>query len=286
METKNPVLAKMEADAARNGGYAGFGTTTATAPATPTAEQVQAMYDVPATLPPTQAPGLEAGARMTIADVIVKTSVMFVVVVGFAYGAWQLNVSPLLVMVAMFGALGLGLWGAASAKIRPGVFLAYAVLEGIMLGGVSRWYYEYAVANGSQSNIVVQAVIGTFAAFAAMLVLYATRIIRVGNTFRKMMMIGFVGYLFVAFASLIAAMFGVGNGFGFYGTGGLGLLLCVVGVALAAFSLALDFDAIEKAMAIGVPEQESWRAAFGILVTLVWLYLELLRLLAILSGRD
>ena len=281
MQTNNPVLARMEADAARNGGYAGFG---GAATATPSAQQVQAMYDVPSTLPPTT--GVEAGARMTIADVIAKTALMFAVVVVFAYGAWQLEVSTGVVLVAMLGALGLGLWGAASAKVRPAVFLGYAVLEGITLGGISMWYYTYALANGAQSNIVVQAVIGTFAAFAAMLFLYATRIIKVGSTFRKMMMIGMVGYLFVALASLVASMFGVGNGFGFYGTGGLGLLLCVVGVGLAAFSLALDFDAIENAIALGVPEKESWRASFGILVTLVWLYLELLRLLAILSGRD
>jgi uncharacterized YccA/Bax inhibitor family protein len=280
METNNPVLARMEKDAARNGGYAGFGGTAST---TPTVEQVQAMYDAPSTASAGAPPGVDVGARMTIADVIAKTGLMFVVVVAFAVGAWQLEVGTGVVMVAMFGALGLGLWGAASQKVRPAVYLGYAVLEGIVLGGISLWYYNFAIANGSDQNIVVQAVIGTFAAFAAMLFLYATRIIKVGNTFRKMMLIGMVGYLFVALASLVASFFGVGNGFGFYGAGGLGLLLCVVGVGLAAFSLALDFDAIETAMAAGVPEQESWRAAFGIMVTLVWLYLELLRLFAILS---
>jgi uncharacterized YccA/Bax inhibitor family protein len=280
METNNPVLARMEKDAARNGGYAGFGGTAST---TPTVEQVQAMYDAPSTAPAGAPPGVAVGARMTIADVIAKTGLMFVVVVAFAVGAWQLEVGTGVVLVAMIGALGLGLWGAASQKVRPAVYLGYAVLEGIVLGGISLWYYNFAIANGSDQNIVVQAVIGTFAAFAAMLFLYATRIIKVGNTFRKMMLIGMVGYLFVALASLVASFFGVGNGFGFYGAGGLGLLLCVVGVGLAAFSLALDFDAIETAMAAGVPEQESWRAAFGIMVTLVWLYLELLRLFAILS---
>lgn len=282
METNNPVLARMEKDAARNGGYAGFGGTAST---TPTVEQVQAMYDAPSTVPAAAPPGVAVGARMTIADVIAKTGLMFVVVVAFAVGAWQLEVGIGVVLVAMFGALGLGLWGAASQKVRPAVYLGYAVLEGIVLGGISLWYYNYAIANGSDQNIVVQAVIGTFAAFAAMLFLYATRIIKVGNTFRKMMLIGMVGYLFVALASLVASFFGVGNGFGFYGAGGLGLLLCVVGVGLAAFSLALDFDAIETAMAAGVPEQESWRAGFGIMVTLVWLYLELLRLLSKLQRR-
>ncbi|HKE52652.1 MAG TPA: Bax inhibitor-1/YccA family protein, partial [Actinomycetes bacterium] len=82
----------------------------------------------------------------------------------------------------------------------------------------------------------------------------------------------------------VGALFGLGNGWGFYGVGGLGILLCVVGVGLAAFSLLLDFDFIENGVKQGLPERYSWLAAFGLLVTLVWLYIELLRLLAILRG--
>jgi uncharacterized YccA/Bax inhibitor family protein len=79
-------------------------------------------------------------------------------------------------------------------------------------------------------------------------------------------------------------IFGTGNGWGFFGVGGIGILLCMAGVALASFSLVLDFDAIEEGVKLGVPERESWRAAFGLTVTLVWLYLEILRLLAILNS--
>jgi uncharacterized YccA/Bax inhibitor family protein len=86
---------------------------------------------------------------------------------------------------------------------------------------------------------------------------------------------------------VVAAIFGVGGGWGFYGVGGLGLLLCAVGVLLASFSLMLDFEAIKQGIAMGAPERESWRMAFGLLVTLIWLYLEILRFLAIFSGgRD
>jgi uncharacterized YccA/Bax inhibitor family protein len=275
------VLKNMEKEAARNGGYAGFGGTAQ--PPAPTPQQLQDMFDVPAAeVRPTVA-GTEP--VMTIADVIAKSALMFGIVVVAAFGSWQLNVSTGVVLIAMLAGLGLGVWGAISATIRPVVYLAYALLMGVALGGISLWYYNYANADPTapQSNIVVQAVLGTFAAFAAMLFLYATRIIKVGNTFRKVMLIALVGYLFVALASFVGAMFGVGDGFGFYGTGGLGLLLCVAGVGLAAFSLALDFDAVERAMAAGAPERESWRAAFGIMVTLIWLYLELLRLLAILN---
>jgi uncharacterized YccA/Bax inhibitor family protein len=80
-------------------------------------------------------------------------------------------------------------------------------------------------------------------------------------------------------------MFGVGGGWGFFGVGQIGLMLCAVGVALAAFSLVMDFELISQGVRSGLPEKESWRMAFGLTVTLVWLYTEILRLLAILSDR-
>ena len=78
----------------------------------------------------------------------------------------------------------------------------------------------------------------------------------------------------------------VGGGWGFYGVGGLGIIICLAGVGIAAFFLVLDFEAIKQGVAMGLPERESWRMSFGLLVTLVWIYLEFLRLFAILSGRD
>ena len=88
-------------------------------------------------------------------------------------------------------------------------------------------------------------------------------------------------------ASFVGALFGVGGGWGFYGVGTIGLLLCLAGVLLAAFSLMLDFEAIKQGVAMGLPERESWRLSFGLLVTLVWLYLEILRFLAIFAaGRE
>ncbi len=283
METRNPVIARMEKEAQRNGGYAGFGATaTATAEAPSTAG-----YDVPPGAPVQAAP---AGAPMTITDVIVRTAAMFVPLLITAYFAWTLEIGGGALMIAMFVGLGLGLWGALSSKVRPVVYLAYAAVEGIVIGGFSFWLQDYVDASNlaqgkDTTNIVIQAVIGTLAAFAAVLFLYATRIIKVNGRFKKMMAIAFVAYIGIALASFVAALFGVGEGWGFYGAGGLGILLCVAGVALASFSLALDFDAIEQGVALGLPEQESWRAAFGLTVTLVWLYLEILRLLAILNSR-
>ena len=95
-----------------------------------------------------------------------------------------------------------------------------------------------------------------------------------------------IGYLVLGLVSMIASFAGVGGGLGLYGVSGLGLLLAVGGVGLASFFLILDFDQIQKGINAGAPEQESWRAAFGLMVTLVWLYLEVLRLLSILRRGD
>jgi uncharacterized YccA/Bax inhibitor family protein len=149
----------------------------------------------------------------------------------------------------------------------------------VFVGGISRWF-----ANVYDPGIVSQAVLGTLVAFAVMLVLYRTRIIRVTEKFRSMMLVALASYLVIALASFVGALFGLGNGWGFYGVGGFGILLCILGVGLASFSLLLDFDFIENGVKQGLPERYSWLAAFGLLVTLVWLYIELLRLLAILRG--
>jgi uncharacterized YccA/Bax inhibitor family protein len=99
-------------------------------------------------------------------------------------------------------------------------------------------------------------------------------------------MVAMVSYLVIAVASLISSFFGVGEGWGFYGVGGLGMLLCIAGVALASFSLVMDFEMITQSIAQGAPEKEAWRMAFGLAITLVWLYTELLRLIAIFSGDE
>jgi len=282
METRNPVIARMEKEAQHNGGYAGFG---ATATATATAPAASG-YDVPPTAPVEMAP---SSTPMTINDVVVRTAAMFVPLLITAYLTWTMELGIGYILIAMLVGLGLGFWGALSKKVRPVVYLAYAAVEGVVIGGLSLWFQAWvndsAAAQGTDgTNIVAQAVIGTFAAFAAVLFLYATRIIKVNGRFKKTMAIAFVAYFGIAIASLVASLFGVGDGWGFFGVGGIGILLCVAGVALAAFSLALDFDAIEQGIALGMPEQESWRAAFGLTVTLIWLYLEILRLLAILNS--
>jgi uncharacterized YccA/Bax inhibitor family protein len=232
--------------------------------------------------------GTPVGARpMTIDDVISKTALAFLVLVVGAGIGWVLTPSmPWLPFVAMLVGLGIFFIGAFRKVPKAGVVLSYSLVEGVFLGGVSMFFQDYVAASGSDANIISQAVLGTFVAFAVMLVLYRTRIIKVNGTFMKVMMVAMVSYLVIALASFVAALFGVGGGWGFYGVGGLGLLLCVAGVALAAFSLNLDFAAIEQGINEGLPSQYSWQMTLGLVVTMVWLYLEILRFLAIINSNN
>jgi len=222
-----------------------------------------------------------SGARMTMDDVIVKTGMLFAILLVGAFVGWSI---PSLTFPALLVGLGLSLVNIFKKEVSPALVLAYGAAEGVFLGGISN-LYSAAYAD-TAPNLVSQAVIGTFVAFGTMLFLYKSGIIKVNGKFKKVFMVAMVSYLVIAVASLISSFFGVGSGWGFYGVGGLGLLLCVAGVGLAAFSLVMDFELITQTIAAGAPEKESWRMAFGLMVTLVWLYLELLRLLAILQGRD
>jgi uncharacterized YccA/Bax inhibitor family protein len=222
-----------------------------------------------------------SGARMTMDDVIVKSGMLFALLLAGAYVGWS---QPGLTFVAFIIGLGLALVNVFKKQVSPGLVLAYGAVEGVFLGGISQMY---ATAFASTApNLVSQAVMGTLIAFGTMLFLYKSQIIKVNGRFKKVFMVAMVSYLVIAVASLISRMFGVGDGWGFYGVGTLGLLLCVAGVGLAAFSLVMDFEMITQSIAEGAPEKESWRMAFGLTITLVWLYTELLRLIAIFSGDE
>jgi len=228
------------------------------------------------------------GAKVTLADVIVKTSILFAINVFFAVVGWNLASSmPMIAWIGVGAALVLGLVNAFKKKISPPLIVGYAIASGIMLGAFSMFYNELALAN-QYEGLVLQAVIGTMTAFGVMLFLYGTGIVKVTGKFVKVMMAAMISYLLIALVSFGSAIFfGTGGGWGFYGVGGWGLLLCAAGVLLASFALMLDFEYIKRGIADGLPERESWRMAFGLLITLVWLYLEILRFLSILaSGRD
>jgi uncharacterized YccA/Bax inhibitor family protein len=278
MASRNPVLVRAAETA--NGGagfaydegrtaYAEAGTVTA-APVAP------AGYGAPPTV----------SHALTLDDVVVKTGIVFVATVLGAVVGWRVTPDqPWLLWVSMLVGLGLGFANSFMRRVNPALVLAYGLVEGVFLGGISWAYNQMAIAY-NYHGVVQQAVMGTLVAFAVTLVLYRTGVIKVGARARKMFMVALVSYLILGVVSLVAAMFGVGNGWGFYGVGTIGIVFCLLGVGLATFSLVMDFDLITQTVRAGAPEQESWRLAFGLLVTLVWLYLELLRLLSIIAANN
>ena len=253
MESSNPVLGR----AFSKKGFAKFEETYAAPSATP----------------------LETG-RMTIDDVVAKTGLLLAVLVVTAGLAWKLNLSGSILMIGLIAGFALAMVITFSKRVRPALVIAYAVCEGLVVGVISHVY------NSLYSGIVSQAIIGTVAAFGGILFLYSSGKLRATPRFTKMLMGAAIGYLILGLASLVASFAGVGNGMGFYGVHGIGLLLAVGGVAIASFFFVLDFDQIQKGVQAGVPANESWRASFGLLVTLVWLYLEILRLLSILRQQS
>jgi uncharacterized YccA/Bax inhibitor family protein len=223
------------------------------------------------------------GARLTINDVLVKGLLVFGVTVVFAVLGWNLVDSmPWVMWVGMIVGLVLGLVNAFKKQPSPVLILLYAVFQGVFLGGISNFYNQLALSQRYE-GIVLQAVLATMTTFGVMLTLYLTGVIKVTKKFQSIMIVALVSYMLLGIASLVAALFGVGGGWGFYGIDGIGLAICVIGVLLAAFFLLLDFEAISQGIKLGAPERESWRMAFGLLVTLIWLYLEFLRLLAIFT---
>jgi len=235
-------------------------------------DQLEQSYNAPA------ASSMRTG-RMTIEDVVAKTGFLFAILVVVGAFAWRSNLGTGALMLGFLGGFVLAMVISFSKSIKPGLVVAYAAFEGLALGTLSSYYESY------YPGIVSQAVIGTMAAFAGVLIMYRNGTLRATPQFTRALIGAAIGYFILGLVSLVASFFGVGEGYGFYGVSGLGLLLAVAGVAIASLFLVLDFDQIQKGVNNGVPEKESWRASFGLMVTIVWLYLEVLRLISILRNR-
>lgn len=216
--------------------------------------------------------------RMTIDDVVIRTGILFAVLVAVGAFAWNANLGGGALMIGFIGGFILAMVNSFSKKVRPGAVIAYAAFQGLALGTLSRYYENY------NPGIVSQAILGTLAAFAGVLFMYRSGRLRATPRFTRTLIGAAIGYFVLALFSLIGSMFGLGNGYGLYGVTGISLLLAVAGVALASFFLVLDFDQIQRGVNAGVPNQEAWRAGFGLIVTIIWLYLEVLRLLSILRN--
>lgn len=265
MNSSNPVLGK--AFSQGNGrGYASMGSVT-------TPDTLEETYSAPA------ASSLRTG-RMTMDDVVARTGMLFGTSILVGAAAWYFNLGSGALLVGFIGGLVTAMIGIFSKTIRPAVYVTYAVCQGLVLGIISNTYELF------YPGIVQQAVAATIAAFVGMLFLYKSGRLRATPKFTRMLLGAALGYFVLALGSLIGSFFGLGNGMGLYGLSGFGPLLAVAGVAIASFFLILDFDQIEEGIRAGVPQEESWRAGFGLLMTMVWLYLEILRLLSILRGSN
>ena len=219
---------------------------------------------------------------MTLDDVVTKTAVTIGVLVITAALAWRFVPDnlyfPALIASGLIGFLVV-LLVAFRRKVSPPLVLLYAGIEGIFIGLISQIFESY------YPGIVVQAVIGTFAAAGVTLAAYKFFNIRVTPKFRKVVIIATISFAVALLINFVLALFGVNLGLRDSGTGAISLLaiaFSLLGAVLAVLNLVLDFDYIEQGVAIGAPASESWRGAFGLTVTMVWLYIEILRLLSYL----
>jgi uncharacterized YccA/Bax inhibitor family protein len=234
-------------------------------------------------MPPQQYQGAPAASRpMTLDDVIVKTAVTLGVVVVAAALAWWMVPDNLVTPVFLAGALAafaIAMVLSFSRKINPVLVMVYAAFEGVFLGIGSKFIASYV----GDSTIVVQAILATMVTAGLTLATYKYFNIKVTPRFTRMVVVATMGFAGVIVINLLLSLFGIGTGIS--GMGPLGLLFAALGAGLAVFNLILDFDMIEQGVRAGAPQNEAWRAAFGLTVTLVWLYWNLLRILAILRGN-
>ena len=237
-------------------------------------------------------PGVDRGP-MTIDSVVQKTALTLGIVVVVAAITWSLtgditdpDAASALYGLSLFGALGgfaLAMVNSFRRVISPALVLAYAAFEGLFVGAFSKAIESIFNNGGEPGGLVIGAVLGTMAATAGTLAAYRFFHIQVGQRFRTWVIGATFGFVAIAMLDFVLSLFGAS--FGFNGFGAMGLLSSVLGLGLGVLMLILDFDQVERGIAAGLPERESWRAAFGLTVTIVWIYIELLRLLAILRGN-
>lgn len=243
----------------------------------PTPEQLQALFDRPSA----------SGGTMSVEDTIAKTALnlAFVVIAGVI--GWNVTAAnPTLgwTLVTIAGLVGFGLAMANIFKREPSavLVLGYSAAQGVFLGAISMVY------EAMFPGIVLQAVLATFAVFGVTLALFASGKVRASARATKIFMIAMIGYMVYAVINMFIVIFGGANAnpFGLDGDVELfgiplGVILGVLVTIMAAYSLVLDFDQIQQGVRHGAPKKFGWTAAFGIMVTMIWLYMNILRMLAI-----
>ncbi|WP_395310278.1 Bax inhibitor-1/YccA family protein [Mycobacterium sp. AMU20-3851] len=276
-ESSNPVFRSLPKG---QGGYAQFGTGAASFGA----QQVHADPYAATQYPDQRQAGV--ARPMTIDDVVTKTGISLALLTAVgAVSYFLVSGNPGLAMpftlVGALGALVLVLIATFGRKQdNPAIVLSYAGLEGLALGAIS-FVFANMISSGGGA-MIFQAIVGTLGVFFGMLVVYKTGAIRVTPKFTRMIVAGLFGVVALMLLNLVLGMFGVGGGagMGLRDGGAIAIGFSLLCIGLAAFSFLIDFDAADQMIRAGAPEKAAWGVALGLMVTLVWLYLEILRLLS------
>ncbi len=210
--------------------------------------------------------------RMTVEDVVNKTGILLGIAVATGAITWALDLGALAFPAALVGFV-LAMVIIFKQVTSPGLIIAYAAVEGVFLGAISRVFEQ------AYPGIAVQAIGGTMLCFGGVLAAYKTGRLRATPRFKKVIVSAMLGIFALYAVNLVAMLFG-GSLPVINDSTPLGILFSVAVVTVAALSFVLDFELIEEAERGGAPERFAWKAAFGLVVGLVWLYLEMLRLLA------
>jgi uncharacterized YccA/Bax inhibitor family protein len=240
-------------------------------------EMVPGGYTVPDSPAGLTLPGAARPTTMTVEGTVYKSALLLALVVAAAAVSWGFAADGTILLpgvgVAFFALLGLGI----ATAVRPQWAIVtgplYALASGVLLGAISALY------NATYEGIVTQAVIATMATAGGMLLAYSTGLIRATPRFRKIIVSATLGIMLLYVVSIVMRLFGAEVPF-LHDSGPIGIAVSLFIVAVAAFNLVLDFDFIERGAAAGADRRMEWYGAFGVMVTLVWLYLEMLRLLS------
>lgn len=229
---------------------------------TPSAAQVQDIYSTP--------------QRLTMDDIVTKTGLLLGIIVVLGAAAWAFDVSAGVVGAAGIAGFVLALVNIFKRQITPGLVVAYAACEGVLLGGVSKFFEQTPGYEG----LPLQAAVGTAAIFGGVLMGYRSGRLRATPRFTKIVTGAFVGLFALLLLNVLISAFAGGSGLGLRDGSPLAILFSIAFIAFGSMTFVLDFDQAEKMIAAGVSERESWRVSFGLVVGLVWLYFEVLRLLS------
>jgi uncharacterized YccA/Bax inhibitor family protein len=260
MQSRNPVFSRQRAN---QGAW--------NAPP-PSPDQLHQMYNAPSYAPPAARP-------MTIDDVVVRGFITLGTLVVSAAVAWALNLGVAFAAIGAIVGLILALVISFRQSTNPALILGYSVAYGVAVGVISHAYE--ALYNG----IVFQAVVGTALAFGAMLAVHSLRIVRVTPRFTRFVVGAGIALMGLMLVNWLASFF-IADGIGIRSGGPLAYVFSIAAILVGCFFLLLDFNDIEQGVRAGVPEKYSWLMAFGLTVTLVWIYLEILRFISYFTSSD